>query len=137
MISDDFPVIVFIIFAGPGLFVGFVLPGDSVLFTAGLLAQTGVFHLGYLLPLVILAALLGYEFGYWFGARFLFRHRLSEAAGGRHTFGVQWSPAFSGTVCEVLTHSSYTFQIFGHGGVEPTMFLSCSRDATLAPKSDI
>ncbi len=69
LIEAGYVGIVFIIFAGPGLFVGFVLPGDSVLFTAGLLAQTGVLHLGYLLPMVVLAAFFGYEFGYWFGAR--------------------------------------------------------------------
>ncbi|MEK7091551.1 MAG: DedA family protein, partial [Patescibacteria group bacterium] len=37
-----------IIFAESGLFVGFFLPGDSLLFTAGLLAYQGYLHLGLL-----------------------------------------------------------------------------------------
>jgi membrane-associated protein len=61
--------VVAIIFAGPGLFIGFVLPGDSVLFTAGLLASQKIFHMSILLPSVILAAFVGYQVGYWFGAR--------------------------------------------------------------------
>ena len=34
----------FIIFAESGLFFGFFLPGDTLLFTAGLLASQGYFH---------------------------------------------------------------------------------------------
>lgn len=63
-----------IIFAETGLLVGFFLPGDSLLFTAGLLCATGsrsAIHLS--LPVVLLAAggaaLLGAEAGYLIGWR--------------------------------------------------------------------
>jgi membrane-associated protein len=57
-----------IIFAESGLFFGFFLPGDSLLFTAGLLAAQGLLNIAILLPLVALAAVLGDNTGYWFGA---------------------------------------------------------------------
>lgn len=58
-----------IILCETGLFFGFFLPGDSLVFTAGVLAARGVFHLALLLPLLIIAAFLGYQLGYWFGRR--------------------------------------------------------------------
>ena len=58
-----------IIFAESGLFFGFFLPGDSLLFAAGLLASQGVLHIAFLIPIVIVAAILGDNVGYWFGAR--------------------------------------------------------------------
>src|SRR5262245_34988068 len=63
-----------ILFAETGLLIGFFLPGDSLLFTAGLLcttAATGKIHLS--LPLVLLAAvagaLTGAQTGFWIGRR--------------------------------------------------------------------
>lgn len=56
-----------IVFAESGLLIGLFLPGDSLLFTAGFLASQGVFHIGLLLPLAIVAAVLGDSTGYWFG----------------------------------------------------------------------
>jgi membrane-associated protein len=61
--------IVAVIFAGPGLFIGFLLPGDSVLFTAGVLASQKLLNITIIMPSVILAAFLGYQVGYWFGAK--------------------------------------------------------------------
>jgi membrane-associated protein len=59
-----------IIFAETGLFFGFFLPGDSLLFTAGILAsQHHVFDIKILVPSIIAVAFLGYQVGYWFGAR--------------------------------------------------------------------
>ncbi|MBI3634556.1 MAG: VTT domain-containing protein [Candidatus Yonathbacteria bacterium] len=58
-----------IIFAETGLFLGFFLPGDSLLFTAGLLSSQGLFSIWVLAPLVIAPAILGDSFGYWFGAK--------------------------------------------------------------------
>lgn len=62
-----------IVFAESGLLIGFFLPGDSLLFTAGLLVAGG----GYLhLPLWVLcllgalAAIVGDQVGYAFGRRF-------------------------------------------------------------------
>lgn len=59
-----------IIFAETGLLVGFFLPGDSLLVTAGLLAsQPDVFHLNvYLLGLLLsVASILGNSVGYYIG----------------------------------------------------------------------
>ncbi len=58
-----------IIFAESGIIVGFFLPGASLLFTAGLLASVGVFNPWILIPLVTIAAILGDNVGYWFGAK--------------------------------------------------------------------
>lgn len=61
-----------VVFAETGLLIGFFLPGDSLLFTAGLLsatAATSSLHLS--LPAVLVAAvagaLLGAQTGYWIG----------------------------------------------------------------------
>lgn len=58
-----------IIFAESGLFLGFFLPGDSLLFTAGLLASQGYFDIVILIILCFLGATLGDGFGYAFGRR--------------------------------------------------------------------
>ena len=61
-----------VMFAETGLLIGFFLPGDSLLFTAGLLCTGTVSHAAHLsLPLVILAAaggaLLGAQTGFYIG----------------------------------------------------------------------
>lgn len=58
-----------IVFAESGLFFGFFFPGDSLLFTAGLIASQGFLNIWILVPLIILAAILGDNLGYWFGAK--------------------------------------------------------------------
>ncbi len=60
-----------IIFAETGLMVGFFLPGDSLLFTVGLLIATGHFKvpLAGTLLLLTLAAIVGDQVGYWFGRK--------------------------------------------------------------------
>lgn len=58
-----------IIFAESGLFIGFFLPGDSLLFTAGLLASRGYLNLPFLALVTFVAAILGDNFGYAFGRR--------------------------------------------------------------------
>ncbi len=58
-----------IVFAESGLFFGFFLPGDSLLFTAGLLASQGYFSITWLLIGTWLAAIAGDSVGYWFGRR--------------------------------------------------------------------
>lgn len=57
------------IFAESGLFFGFFLPGDSLLFSVGLLSSQGHFNIWMLVPLVCIAAVLGDSVGYWFGAK--------------------------------------------------------------------
>ncbi|MBI2632887.1 MAG: VTT domain-containing protein [Parcubacteria group bacterium] len=58
-----------IIFAESGLFVGFFLPGDSLLFTAGFLASQKILDISVLIPLTFIAAVIGDSFGYTFGRR--------------------------------------------------------------------
>jgi membrane-associated protein len=57
------------VFIESGLFFGFFLPGDSLLFTAGILASAGHFNLWILLGGCLLAAILGDTVGYWFGRK--------------------------------------------------------------------
>lgn len=59
-----------IVFAESGFLLGFFLPGDSLLFTAGLLATQGYFSIWFLIPLIIVAAISGDSFGYWCGKKF-------------------------------------------------------------------
>ena len=56
-----------IIFAETGLLVGFFLPGDSLLFSAGFLAGTGVFNITGLIVLLCVAAILGDAVNYYLG----------------------------------------------------------------------
>lgn len=58
-----------IIFAESGLFFGFFLPGDSLLFTAGLLASQGHFNFALLWIGCMFAAVIGDSVGYAFGLR--------------------------------------------------------------------
>ncbi len=58
-----------IIFAESGVLIGFFLPGDSLLFTAGFLASQGYLPIGWLLVGCPLAAVAGDSFGYWFGRK--------------------------------------------------------------------
>lgn len=57
-----------IIFAESGLLVGFFLPGDSLLFTAGFLASQGFLHFPLLVITTFVAAVIGDSVGYWFGS---------------------------------------------------------------------
>jgi len=58
-----------IVFAETGLLVGFFLPGDSLLVTAGVFAATGQLNLLHLNLLLIAAAIVGDTVGYWFGRK--------------------------------------------------------------------
>jgi membrane-associated protein len=62
-------VVALMIFAESGLLVGIILPGDSLLLAAGVFAGKGKLPIGWLLVLVILAAIIGYEVGYSIGRR--------------------------------------------------------------------
>ena len=61
--------VVVIIFAESGIPLGFVLPGKSLLFTAGLLASQGRLNLPVLLVGCVLAAIAGDQVGYMLGQR--------------------------------------------------------------------
>lgn len=72
IIAGGLVVIAIIIFAECGLLIGFFLPGDSLLFTAGFLAsqrQLGV-DIWLLCAVCALAAALGPLVGYWYGKAF-------------------------------------------------------------------
>jgi membrane-associated protein len=63
--------LLFVIFAETGLFIGFFLPGDNLILLSGILckAQPDLLNVDFyvLVPLMITAAVLGNMFGYWFG----------------------------------------------------------------------
>jgi membrane-associated protein len=58
-----------IVFIETGFFVGFFLPGDSLLVTAGVFAAAGQLHLAELLLLVPVCAIVGDQIGYWIGRK--------------------------------------------------------------------
>jgi len=80
-----------IVFVETGFFVGFFLPGDSLLVTAGVFSAAGVISLRWLLLPVMLCAIIGDQIGYWIGRgagaalyrrqdSFFFRRRHLESA---------------------------------------------------------
>ncbi len=69
LVAVGYPGLFLIIFAESGLFLGWFLPGDSLLFTAGILASLGYLKI---IPVILLSfsgAVLGDSFGYYFGKR--------------------------------------------------------------------
>jgi membrane-associated protein len=58
-----------IVFAETGLLIGFFLPGDSLLFTAGVLASKGDLNIAVILLGCFLAAVAGDQVGYMFGQK--------------------------------------------------------------------
>jgi membrane-associated protein len=56
-----------VVFVETGLFVGFFLPGDSLLVTAGVFAAAGTIPLWWLLLPTMLCAIAGDQIGYWIG----------------------------------------------------------------------
>jgi membrane-associated protein len=65
--------LLFVIFAETGLFVGFFLPGDNLVFIAGLLCAMKPELMNVSLPVLLismmLAAITGNMFGFWFGKK--------------------------------------------------------------------
>jgi len=59
-----------IIFAESGLFFGFFLPGDTLLFIAGIFASQGDISIQVLIIVCIFAAVIGDSVGYWTGKHF-------------------------------------------------------------------
>jgi membrane-associated protein len=88
-----------IIFVETGMFVGFFLPGDSLLVTAGVFAGAGQLKLASLLSLVTLCAIAGDQLGYLIGwragktlyerkdSRFFKRRHLERAHDFYETYG--------------------------------------------------
>ncbi|OOQ57686.1 DedA family protein [Mucilaginibacter pedocola] len=69
--SGGFYLLLIVVFAETGLFFGFFLPGDYLLFLAGLLSAAGIIQVPvYTLVLSLIGAgILGNYTGYWFGYR--------------------------------------------------------------------
>jgi membrane-associated protein len=61
--------LILIVFAETGLLVGFFLPGDSLLFTAGILANQGKLNLAAILIGCFAAAIIGDQVGFTIGQR--------------------------------------------------------------------
>ena len=94
--------ILFIVFAETGLFAGFFLPGDSLLFVAGIysnelaaelmLINSDVLNLMLVCVLIIAAGILGNTAGYWFGAAsgpFLFTRKDTFLYKKKHLYAAQ------------------------------------------------
>lgn len=72
-------IVLFIVFAETGLFAGFFLPGDSLLFLAGIYSrdlienftfiESDVINVVLLSTLIAIAGILGNMVGYWFGSK--------------------------------------------------------------------
>ncbi len=126
-----------IIFVETGLFVGFFLPGDSLLVTAGILAGQQLIPLRWMLLPGILCAIAGDQLGYWIGRSagpalyrrgdsFFFRrshlqraHEFYEKYGGRAVILARFVPIVR-TFCPpvagaaAMRYSTYlTYDIFG------------------------
>lgn len=65
----SYPVLFGIIFAETGLLIGFFLPGDSLLVTAGILAGQGYLDISLLMILLSVAAIVGDSTGYAIGKK--------------------------------------------------------------------
>lgn len=90
-----------IVFAESGSLVGFFLPGDTLLITAGIFASQGHINIILTLLVVIVAAIIGDSMGYFIGSkvgpklftrpdsRFFSRHNLHEAHSFFEKFGAQ------------------------------------------------
>lgn len=90
--EGGFYLVLFVIFAETGLFFGFFLPGDYLLFLAGMFVATGKLDVSIYTLVVglVAAAILGNFVGYWFGKKtgpvlyhrkdsFFFKKRFLEA----------------------------------------------------------
>lgn len=96
--EGGFYVVVFVIFAETGLFFGFFLPGDYLLFLAGMFVATGKLDVNiYVLIAGLMAAAISGNFtGYWFGRKtgpvlyqrkdsFFFKKKFLKAAEAYYT----------------------------------------------------
>src|ERR1700757_1878321 len=67
--TSIYVILFLVIFVETGLVAMPFLPGDSLLFTAGLFARAGHLHMGYLISLLFVAAVLGDNCNYWIGRK--------------------------------------------------------------------
>jgi membrane-associated protein len=62
-----------VVFAESGLLVGFFLPGDSLLFTVGVVAGAGKLHIGTMIAMLAIASMLGDGIGFLLGSTLGYR----------------------------------------------------------------
>ena len=129
-----------IVFSETGLLVGFFLPGDSLLFTVGVVAGAGQLNLPAIMGVLLGAALLGNSTGYFLGRQIgmrlfanpnsrIFRrehlektHRFYEKHGGKTIIYAQFIPiirtfaAFVAGVAGMGLHRFLSFNVFGSVG---------------------
>jgi membrane-associated protein len=65
---EAYVVLFLIVFAESGMLIGFFLPGDSMLFTVGVVAGAGKLPIGYTIVLLTIASILGDGCGFWLGS---------------------------------------------------------------------
>jgi len=122
--------LIFIVFAETGLMIGFFLPGDSLLVTAGLFAAKGDLQIAWLNVALVAAAILGDATGYWIGYRagkalysrpnsFLFRrehlvrtHAFYERHGGKTIVIARFMPIIRTFAPVVAGAASMTYRRF-------------------------
>jgi membrane-associated protein len=112
-----YPGLAAIIFSETGLLVGFFLPGDSLLVTAGLFAAAGYFNILYLIPLLTIAAITGNTVGYHIGKK-----------GGRALYARENSRFFKK---EHLIHTHEFYEKYGGITIILAQFMPIAR--TFAP----
>ncbi len=131
-------ILLFIIFAETGLLLGFFLPGDSLLFAAGIYinkfsAEFFGAHYSVIILLIIIASVLGNMAGYWFGYKtgpllyerkdtFLFRrkhllraHDFYDKYGKATVFAAKFLPilrTFAPIVAGVVKMPKATFTLY-------------------------
>ncbi len=122
--------LIIIVFAETGLMIGFFLPGDSLLVTAGLFAAKGDLNIWWLNISLILAAIIGDAVGYWIGYKagkalysrpnsFFFRrqhliatHEFYEKHGGKTIIIARFMPIFRTFAPVVAGAAEMTYRRF-------------------------
>lgn len=70
IVSFGYTALFAIIFSETGLLIGFFLPGDTLIFTAGILASKGVIGIYETVIICAIAAIIGDSFGYFLGKKY-------------------------------------------------------------------
>jgi len=122
--------LILVVFAETGLMVGFFLPGDSLLVTAGLFAARGDLDIAWLNVALCVAAIIGDATGYWIGYRagkalysrpnsFFFRrehliktHEFYELHGGKTIVIARFMPIIRTFAPVVAGAASMTYKRF-------------------------
>jgi membrane-associated protein len=127
-----YAVLAAIVFTETGLLVGFFLPGDSLLITAGLVAATGALNIWLLNLLLCVAAIVGDSVGYAIGRRLgpaLFTREKSRLFNPKHIERTRTFYARYGAKTIVIARFVPIIRTFapvvaGVGGMEYRRFLT-------------